>query len=254
MSFMEIKRFVNSGTVPLNTLLGTEIKKINSDEDKALDVLIRELSNSAAKESSVDEVEGLLKNTDYGLSALKSAIGSSLGGGSDRGTKNIKFIKGANPGTSMSDFATVLDVVGAGRLYNAYIDAYASSSVGQTLKIIADDKVVVWVTITNKSSNSNGWYNGGLYSTRYTFSGYGSSGHFTLSPQDSSRYMNTLSLFEISSVEQLKSVDCAPSRGDVRISGLLIPDFISFEKSLKIMFKNSYRTECYFYCAYDLDD
>ena len=44
MSFMEIKRFVNSGNTPLNTLIGTEIKnKINSDEDKALDVIIREL-------------------------------------------------------------------------------------------------------------------------------------------------------------------------------------------------------------------
>ena len=27
MSFMEIKRFVNSSNTPLNTLLGTEIKK-----------------------------------------------------------------------------------------------------------------------------------------------------------------------------------------------------------------------------------
>ena len=44
MSFMEIKRFVNSGNTPLNNYIDTEIKKkINSDEDKALDVIIREL-------------------------------------------------------------------------------------------------------------------------------------------------------------------------------------------------------------------
>lgn len=59
----------------------SEIKKaVNSDLNKPLDTLIKELLTDTAKETSVDEVESLLKNNDYGLNAIKTAMGSSSGG------------------------------------------------------------------------------------------------------------------------------------------------------------------------------
>lgn len=55
MSFMEIKRFVNSGNTPLNNYIDKEIKnKINSDNDKALDVIIRELCKKPFYTSGFD--------------------------------------------------------------------------------------------------------------------------------------------------------------------------------------------------------
>ena len=70
MSWSEIKKAINSDlTKPLNVLIG----EILDNSDTGLPVL-KTLLENAAKESNVDEVEGLLKNDSYGLSAIPNML------------------------------------------------------------------------------------------------------------------------------------------------------------------------------------
>lgn len=192
MSFMEIKRFVNSGNTPLNTLIGTEINKINSDDNKALDVLIKELLNSGdnglavlkqllletAKESSVGEIEGLLKNSTYGLNALLNAMSSgSIGGVKSVQTGELAYrtadniVKGSDSGKDTfcgSDIwyvdLSINDVnaektISIIEMYNTFGSSYGN---GKTIrygsKIVSANKLRVFVGAPNGA---------GIYSDLY---------------------------------------------------------------------------------------
>ena len=74
MGWSEIKKAINSDlNKPLNILVG----ELLDNEETGL-ATIKTLSSEAGKETSVDEIETLLKNTVYGLNALKDIITSNM--------------------------------------------------------------------------------------------------------------------------------------------------------------------------------
>lgn len=245
---------------------------------------LKTLLDNTAQGSSVDEVEGLLKNSTYGLSALNtdtdsilsklndsnyglSAIKSALGSCASASdvnvsNNNLRLVNGVEIVKSRT--ADIVNVVGSGRLYNAIISGYGYDC-DQSIKVIIDGNTLLNLTvqIEGSSGGNRGWYITGLQSKQFLIEGYGSNGKIR-NPQmgdNDGQYSNcyiyknnvNLSFQESQIINKMWGYS---SKSDAKLDAIFIPNFIKFEKSLRVIVTNNstYDYSMNGYCAYDLDD
>ena len=241
---------------------------------------LKTLLDNTAQGSSVDEVEGLLKNSTYGLSALNtdtdsilsklnnsnyglSAIKSALGSCASASdvnisNNNLRLVNGVV--IAKSTTVDIVNVVGSGRLYNAIISGYGLDR-DQSIKVIIDGNTLLNLTVQIKGSGG-GWYITGLQSKQFLLEGYDDGkikipqmgddgGHYT----DCYIYKDNVNLsFQESQI--INKMSGTSYKSDARLDGIFIPNFIKFEKSLRVIATNNsiYDYSMNGYCAYDLDD